>query len=58
MMKLRKGENKNAPYLIELLADMVQKPALNKSSIAVERHVINAEYDGEWNTLVSLVKLY
>ena len=40
------GENKNAPYIIELLADMVQQPTLNQQSIQIERQVIDAEYDG------------
>ena len=41
------GNQQNTGKLIEILADIIQNPNLEKSSINYERMVITAEYDGE-----------
>lgn len=40
------GNQQNTGKLIEILADIIQNPNLEKSSINYERMVITAEYDG------------
>ena len=42
------GQNKNSEYLIQLLADMVQSPTLDKTAILRERYVIKCEYEGSF----------
>ena len=41
------GNQQNTGKLIEILADIIQNPNLEKSSINYERMVITAEYDGQ-----------
>ena len=41
------GNQHNTGKLIEILADIIQNPNLEKNSISYERYVIKAEYDGE-----------
>jgi len=39
------GRRDNTEKLVEILADVIQKPDLSRSAIAIERRVISAEYD-------------
>ena len=41
------GNEQNTGKLIEILADIIQNPNLEKTSINYERYVITAEYDGK-----------